>query len=478
MRPDIPQEIWWLVCQELQEQRDRQSLLSAALVCESWAQHALPLLYSIHDASVSDETYTTIDNGKYKWAGLWRSIILSSIGVTQFPYCLWLKSLYLSDLEQLLRDVAISATLRPKFFEGRMADFEILSRSSKTRAGKPILEWQKIIEQVGDSITSFAKHAADKENKAVQLTILEGANLPTQLLSVWTSRLSTLTTLTIRDGSVLTEEVATSIRDNCPAFNDLTCFNIRGQTVDENMSAFFRTLRPNSLESFAVLSSNEIGYNTLDGLMQHSESLRNLTLSSLQSSNLPFLHLLSRCKYLEQLTIEPSTPSSPNVWAPGDNDPLLELSTWLKDCKYLHQLVIKDLGGASKLLAEVLKSPDLRLKGLTVKLIDDDVNFYTAIGRQADLESLAFRSTADVSDPIELRHDLFMDSICACGKLKELDTMLLEQVPLTCDDLCQISERLPNIESLSFDGECECHPSMYLRLQVFASLGSAFVRFQ
>lgn len=406
----------------------------------------------MHDSAGSDDVGTTI-LGRYKWAGMWRSIILSSTGVTAYPYCLWLKSLGLSDLEQLLRDVATDPNLRPRFFEGPMEDFEIISGSSRTRAGKPILEWQKIIEKVGEAITKYAKDAADEENKALQLISLEGANLPTSLLAVWTSRLPTLTTLSIRDGSVLTEEVAISIRHHCPAFKDLTCYNIRGPTVDENMSAFFRALKPSSLENFTVLSSNEIGYDTLDGLLQHSDSLKTLTLSSLQNTSLPFLHLLSRCPYLESLQIEASTPSPPSTWAADDKDPLVEVSAWLKECKYLRKLDIKNLGGASKLLAEVLKSPGLRLKELDIRLIDDDEAFYTALGTQSDLEMLMFRSTADVIDNNNIRHDTFIDSICSCKKLKDLNIMLIDHLQLTPDDMVQIKESLPGLEALSFDGE-------------------------
>lgn len=167
-------------------------------------------LLSIHDSSSSDDVGTTSD-GKVRWAGMWRSIILSSIGLTASPYCLWLKSLGLSDLQQLLLDIATNQQLRPKFFQGPMKAFEVVSRTTKTRTGKPILESQKIIEKVGDTITRYAKDAAEEENKALQLTSLEGAFVPTSLLSIWTSRLPTLTTLSIRDGSVLTEEVAYSI---------------------------------------------------------------------------------------------------------------------------------------------------------------------------------------------------------------------------------------------------------------------------
>lgn len=153
----------------------------------------------------------TTSDGKVRWAGMWRSIVLSSIGLTASPYCLWLKSLGLSDLQQLLLDIATNQNLRPRFFQGPMKTFEIISRTTKTRAGKPVLESQQIIEKVGDTITRYAKDAADEENKALQLTSLEGAFIPTSLLATWTSRLPTLTTLSIRDGSVLTGEVAHSI---------------------------------------------------------------------------------------------------------------------------------------------------------------------------------------------------------------------------------------------------------------------------
>lgn len=167
-------------------------------------------MLSIHDSASSDDVGTTI-YGKVKWAGMWRSIILSSIGLTAFPYCLWLKSLGLGDFKSLLLDIATNQNLRPRFFQGPMETFEIISRTTKTRFGKPILESQQIIEKVGDTITRYAKEAAEQENKALQLTSLEGEFIPTSLLSTWTSRVPTLTTLTIQDGSVLTGEVADSI---------------------------------------------------------------------------------------------------------------------------------------------------------------------------------------------------------------------------------------------------------------------------
>lgn len=39
-----------------------------------------------------------------KWAGLWRTIILSSLGKTSYPYSRYIRTLNLRDLEELLQD--------------------------------------------------------------------------------------------------------------------------------------------------------------------------------------------------------------------------------------------------------------------------------------------------------------------------------------------------------------------------------------
>lgn len=218
------------------------------------------------------------------------------------------------------------------------------------------------------------------------------------------------------------------------------------------MSAFFRGLRENSLENFSVLSSNDIGYDALDGLMQHASSLRSLSLLSLQSTSLPFLHLLSNCQYLESLEIESSTPTPLSTWAANDKEPLLEVAIWLRDNKYLKRLRIDKLGGASKLLSDVLKSPNLRLKELEVVLFDEEEAFYTSLGNQTSLESLHVRSNAEVPDPNNLRHDTFLDSICSCKAIKDLNIMY-SGIDITPNDLLQIKESLLDLESLSFDGE-------------------------
>ena len=47
-----------------------------------------------------------------KWAQLWRSMILSSLGKTLFPYSRYIRTLNLQDLEELFRDARFRGKLK------------------------------------------------------------------------------------------------------------------------------------------------------------------------------------------------------------------------------------------------------------------------------------------------------------------------------------------------------------------------------
>lgn len=218
------------------------------------------------------------------------------------------------------------------------------------------------------------------------------------------------------------------------------------------MSAFFRGLRKNSLENFSVLSFNDIGHDVLKGLMQHAASLRTLSLLSLHQAYVPFLRLLSKCQCLESLEIEGDV-IRPSMLAADYQVPFPELGVWLKENKHLKTLRIGKVGGVGKLLADVLKSPELRLRELEVFLLDDDEGFYTALGSQTSLESLQIQSfNTDGTDANNFRHDNFVASVCACPALVDLNIMR-SGIELTLGDLVQLQRALPNLASLSFDGD-------------------------
>lgn len=47
-----------------------------------------------------------------KWAGLWRTIILSSLGKTLYPYSQYIRTLHLVKLEELLENSKFEAKIR------------------------------------------------------------------------------------------------------------------------------------------------------------------------------------------------------------------------------------------------------------------------------------------------------------------------------------------------------------------------------
>ncbi|CAK7203924.1 hypothetical protein SEUCBS139899_006674 [Sporothrix eucalyptigena] len=453
MHATLPLDLWWLICEELTTRRDFNALYNFSRVSRTMANFALPNLYSIYELASASADDASIF-GKQKLAILWRAIILSSSGKTAFPYCLWMQNLKLGDLRELLSDIAPNSDLRKRFFQGDMAPYDIekpnTTANVATRRKRPGLDLQGIINKVGDDVTLFVKEAADRDNRAVTLTHLESHFIPRDILPVWTSRLAALMSLHIQDGSVIGEEVAVSIRDNCPRFRELTCFYCNGPTVDTGMAAFFRTLRPNSLEIFSVSSQNHMGKEALDALALHASSLKILVLSGLQDRALSNLGSLKECVNLESLDLE-ADRLTVDGWETGYPESFADTAAWLSACESLSNLKLRNVDGASALLKIVLKAPKLRLRSLDLKLIDDASDgLYTSLGKQTSLEDFYLRSNDIQLDVASPQHTQFIDALCKLENLRVLDIM---QSTVTYGDLDMLAVALKQLEEFSFDGE-------------------------
>lgn len=384
---------------------------------------------------------------------MWRCIILSGIGETAYPYCLWLRNLKLGDFKELLSDIAPYPHLRDDFFKGGMHSFEITQRTSSsnvaTRRNRPRLDLQSISNKAGDTITLFVKEAADRDNKAVGLTHLEGQHIPMDILPIWTSRLATLTTLHIQDGSVIGEQVAMSIRENCANFKELTCFYCDGPTVDEDLASFFKTLRPSSLEVFGVSSKNRLGQEALSALSLHAPSLKKLRLSGLQAAAFRHLGTLRPCVFLESLELEGERSISLE-WRSESADSFADTVSWLGSCALLTDLKLWNVPNATSLLKDVFRSPKVRLLKLDLNLIDADAEFYSCLGRQITLESFLMRSSEFLPECPSPQHSQFIGSICRLHQLKVLDIL---QTTLMPDDVDTLAAALEHLEEFGFDGE-------------------------
>jgi hypothetical protein len=379
---------------------------------------------------------------------------MSSDKRTFYPYCLWIKALNLGNLHSLLEDLARDQfrELRTSFFSDPLQDLHLVSKSKHVtrRSGGPVMDIDGIIIAVADKLTAFIKQAADQEDKTVTLASLEGYHLPSASLPTWVSRLSLLTSLTVRDGSVLNADVSLAIRANCPHFKEVVCHYCIGSDVDSQLAAFFSGLAPDSLESFTVMSSNSIREKTFKALKGHSESLRGLGLCLEQPAALSALNLLSDCKNLKWLTIEATGSARSLDWEREKKQEFLEVLSWLRGCLSLTSLDLVHVPNSSSILSQVLQVPEIKLKSLDVKLQDTDERFYSALGSQTSLESLVVRTNDELVDIAGPRHAQFVSSICSCTKLRKLD--LMNEV-LTLEDVYNIMESLRVLDDFSFDGE-------------------------
>lgn len=157
---NLPADILALVCEELGNRQDFGTLFNCALAAKSlmhpslrWlyrlAQHSINAQYSnswltrhrIHNQSPiitsegNDAPWTSAQdltfnarrdvqrNTVSKWALMWKSIIGSSIGITAYPYCLYIRVLDLRNLADLIMDPVFQNVALDSFFDGYMAQF-------------------------------------------------------------------------------------------------------------------------------------------------------------------------------------------------------------------------------------------------------------------------------------------------------------------------------------------------------------------
>ena len=141
MAVTLPDDILYLICAQIWELRDFNTLFNCALTGRQLAVPALshiyryctPLFYSFGNEDImltmysmqdiapvisggGDEDQLSASRTSYpakekrqeqivrKWAGLWRTLILASLGKTLFPYSRHLRTLNLQDLGELFQE--------------------------------------------------------------------------------------------------------------------------------------------------------------------------------------------------------------------------------------------------------------------------------------------------------------------------------------------------------------------------------------
>lgn len=131
------------------------------------------------------------------WALQWKSITRSSLGNTAYPYCLWIQSLDLRNLKDLLEDNMFREIQEP-FFADDMSGFLKMPETPmkmKVRGAKTVarrrLDVQGVLDGIGESITSFISHSASQNRATVAVEDISG-DIRATALPRWVSRLAKL----------------------------------------------------------------------------------------------------------------------------------------------------------------------------------------------------------------------------------------------------------------------------------------------
>jgi hypothetical protein len=194
---------------------------------------------------------------------------------------------------------------------------------------------------------------------------------------------------------------------------------------------------------------NELESGTFKALCEHSRSLKSLGLFSLERPALESLHELQHCLSLETLKLEVAWSAQRYDWEANSKQCFQEVIQWLTKCAGIKDLDFREIPASTKILAEVLKSPNIRLLNLSLKTLDFDKEFCASLPKQTELRDLTIRLDEELLEPSEERRTTLADAIACCHELRELDTNEL----FTFEDIQQMCFSLPLLERIAMYGD-------------------------
>lgn len=384
-----------------------------------------------------------------KWSILWRTIILSALGKTLYPYCRHMRELDLRDLKLLfetLDEPKFRSRVAKQFFAGDLARFHYVGASPKKK-GAARLDMTKILLAVGDEITQHAP-------------LLEGLlepsdeNVLISALPTWTPRLGHLRSLEFYDGKLLADEtIRNLLHAHCPHLHKLQLYTCSNADSDHQLAAFIGGLQENTLTSFENNSYCGIGSETCLALNQHGKSLTELKLS-LEEEGMLALGVLGDCTALTILEVT-ALRQSVDLRA-TQNDVFLQIVEWLKHCSLLRSIGFENVVSAPDLLLPILNNNDIKLRDLAIKanessqyLVKDHHEFHKALSKEVSLRELSLRADPDPMTRDDI--DVLMDTFSA---LKNLTTLNLYRVSdyFSNQHITQLAQSLPMLETLYVGG--------------------------
>ncbi|KAI7659577.1 hypothetical protein KC319_g8917, partial [Hortaea werneckii] len=469
----LPPDLWHLITAELADRaiqaesqemaRPEYAALCNCILSSKFlaSAGALVALYRIalHDRSPvkggggENISFAEQDVMVMKWSILWRTIVLSTLGKTFYPYCRHLRGLDLRDLSWLLDrldEPKFRGKVAKQFFAGDLSRFHILidtpaKTPAKTRAAR--LDIKKILLAVGDEITKrspLLEELLEPSTSDVLITAL-----PT-----WTPRLEHLRALEFWDGKLLADEtIRNLLHVHCPNLAHLQLFLSTDPESDHHLALFINGLQHNNLLTFENNSTCNIGEETCMALNNHGRSLFELKLG-LEEQGMLALGLLKEMTALKTLHIT-SFKQSADLKA-TQNDVFRDIVEWLRGCTMLADVSFDNILSAPDLMIPILEEGSAQLRHLSVTgkegslyVLKDHHHFHRALKHQLKLESLVLRA-----DPEPVSRDdieILMATVTSLKQLKRLDLFRTSDY-FSNDQIIQLAQSLPMLETLYIGG--------------------------
>ncbi|RYN69906.1 hypothetical protein AA0118_g230 [Alternaria tenuissima] len=428
----LPDDVLHLLCEELANQEQFDTLFNCACASRALAVPALTYLYKSHHLAPvrggGEDLYGLPAATKLltiqKWSILWRSIVASSLDVTLFPYCRYIKSLDFRDLGYLLDDDQFRAKVSKQFFSGPLKQFEKIETGTNIKGRKYTrIKTADIIDAIGE--------------------VHPGA------LVRWTPRLPRLSSLELWDGKPLEDElVHASINNHCPQFRSLMIYTWVSEDNDHKFAKFLSSMRPNTLQTLQTISDVKAGAETLLALNHHGNSLEDLRLC-VSNDSIPHLSLLQGCIALKTLRIE-DIHGTVDLEA-TEHDIFLETTAWLRKCAGLQRLSFSKLQSGAALITPVLLEEKIQLSSLEIDsyTLKDHKTFHQALVHQQSSLRVLFLS-GDTDGMFRDDLDILVDSLKQLTELRDLHLILPEV--LRDEHLITIIADLTLLEDLYVSG--------------------------
>ncbi|PYI10405.1 hypothetical protein BO78DRAFT_458515 [Aspergillus sclerotiicarbonarius CBS 121057] len=455
-------DVLYIILDILGDEKDYNSLFQCAISSRYFTEHSLAVLYKLCDTSpvrgggTEDEQFrsrrvatTCASKGEQdpairKWALLWRSIILSTLGQTYLPYHSYIRYLDLDDFEDLLKDPGFTKKMKEDFFTPELLDF--VSHDYQAKGNKRL----RSSRLVPDNDWVMVKIGTAIVQKTMSIRGMS-CNVPPEILSAWIEELPLLQSLTIWSGDALSQHAGDKLRNHCPAFKDLTIYGWKNnppRSTEADCEQFLNELRPNTLEYFEILSYSQLGPRSIITIGSHLNSLAELKLTSLTIETIAELPSLTAAPALNVLVLTDSIPAARDETFYAV---IRRVAEWICSCRSLRRLELRRFVDDAFLLSQVLADEGLHLTTLSLAgyAMADSCAFHEALACQQTLQNLYLRGEAS---EFMQGNELLVQAISQLNNLRELELKDISDC-FTTDHVISMTPYLPHLERLWISGD-------------------------